>query len=109
MSFIHGFQRGKKFLCHLDLVFEGSVGVICVVKSGERGFVDNFLLKGKVRGFVRIEFVQLLYGGRGQGSFGRSIAVFGHFGFRQWCLLVTSAGISIGKSTTPGDMVINVG
>ena len=65
MGFIHGFQRGKKFLCHLDLVFEGSVGVICVVKGGERGFIDNFLLEGKVRGFVRIEFVQLLYGGKG--------------------------------------------
>ena len=65
MSLIHSFQGGKKFLSHLDLVFEGSVGVICVVKGGERGFVDDFLLEGKVRGFVRIEFVQLLYSGRG--------------------------------------------
>ena len=57
MSFVHGLQGGKKFLCHLDLVFKGSVGVVCIVEGGERGFINNLLLEGKVRGFVRIEFV----------------------------------------------------
>ena len=109
MGFVHGFQRGKKFLRHLNLVFEGSVGVICIVKGGEGGLVDNLFSEGKVRGFVRVEFIQLLYSGKGQGGFGRGVAVFRHFGFKWWCLLVTSAGISISKSMTPGNMVVDIG
>ena len=57
MSFIHGLQGGKEFLSHLDLVFEGAMGVISIVKGSERGLIDNFLLKRKVRGFVGVEFV----------------------------------------------------
>ena len=109
MGFVHGFLRGKKFLHHLDLVFEGSVGVICVVEGSKGGLVDNFFPEGKVRGFVRVEFIQLLYGGKGQGSFGRSVAIFGCFGFRWWCLFMTLTGITISKSTTPGDMVVDIG
>ena len=109
MSFVHGLQGGKKFLCHLDLVFEGSVGVVCVVEGSEGGLVDDFFPEGKVRGFVGVEFVQLLYGGRGQGSFGRSIAIFGCFGCRWWCLPVTLTGVTISESTTPGDMVVDIG
>ena len=109
MSFVHGLQGGKKFLCHLDLVLEGSVGVVCVVEGRKGGLIDDFFLEGKVRGFVGVEFVQLLYGGRGQGSLSRSIAIFRHFGFRWWCLLVTPTGITISKSATPGNMVVDVG
>ena len=65
MSFVHGLERGQEFLGHLDLVFKGSVGVVGVVKSREGGFIDNFPSEGKVRGFVRVEFIQLLYGSGG--------------------------------------------
>ena len=82
MSFVHGLQGGKEFLGHLDLVFKGSVRVIGIIEGREGGFVDDFLLEGKVRGFVGVEFIQLLYGGRGQGSFSGSIAIFGCFGCR---------------------------
>ena len=82
MSFVHGPQGGKKFLSHLDLVFKGLVRVIGVVKGGEGGFIDNFLSEGEIGGFVGIEFVQLLYGGRGQGCFGTSVATFRCFRFR---------------------------
>ena len=85
------------------------MGVIGIVKSGEGGFVDNFLLERKVRGFVRIEFIQLLYGGERQGVFGRGSVVFRCFRLRWWCLLVTLTGITIGESTTPGNMVVDIG
>ena len=85
------------------------MGVIGIVKGSERGLIDNFLLKRKVRGFVRVEFVQLLYGGKRQGSFGRGNVVFRCFGFGWWRLLKTSAGITISESMTPGDMVIDIG
>ena len=65
MSFVHSLERGKEFFSHLDLVFEGSVRVVGVVKGGEGRFIDNFLSEGKVRGFVRVEFIQLLYSSRG--------------------------------------------
>ena len=65
MSFVHGPEGGKEFFGHLDLVFKGSVRVVGVVEGREGGFINNFLSEGKVRGFVRIEFIQLLYGGRG--------------------------------------------
>ena len=65
MSFVHSLERGEEFFGHLDLVFEGSMRVISVVKGGEGGFIDNFPSEGKVRGFVRVEFIQLLYGSGG--------------------------------------------
>ena len=65
MSFVHSLERGKEFLGHLDLVFEGSVRVVGIVKGREGGFIDNFPSEGKVGGFVWVEFIQLLYGGRG--------------------------------------------
>ena len=61
MSFVHSLEGGKEFLGHLDLVFEGSVRVVGVVKGREGGFIDNFPPEGEVRGFVRVEFIQLLY------------------------------------------------
>ena len=42
-----------------------------VIKGSEGGFVDNFLPERKVRGFVRVKFIQLLYGGERQGGFSR--------------------------------------
>ena len=89
MSFVHGLQGGKKFLCHLELVLEGSVGVVCVVEGSKGGLIDDFFLEGKVRGFVGVEFVQLLYSGGRQGSFGRGNVAsrcFGLSGYRQ-CVL----------------------
>ena len=65
MSFVHGLERGKEFFGHLDLVFKGSVRMVGVVESREGGFIDDFLSEGKVRGFVRVKLVQLLYGSRG--------------------------------------------
>ena len=57
VSFVHSLERGEEFFGHLDLVFEGSMRVIGVVKGGEGGFIDNFPPEGKVRGFVRVEFI----------------------------------------------------
>ena len=85
------------------------MGMICIVKGGEGGFIDNFLLEGEVGGFVGIEFIQLLYGGEGQGGFGRGSAVFGYFRFRLWCFFMASAGVAIGESLTPGDMIVDIG
>ena len=85
------------------------MGVIGIVKSSEGGFIDNFLSEGKVRGFVGVKFIQLLHGGERQGGFGRGSIVFGCFGLGWWCLLVTSTGITIGESTTPGNMVVDIG
>ena len=65
MSFVHSLEGGKEFLGHLDLMFEGSVRMVGIVKGGEGGFIDNFPPEGKVRGFVRVEFIQLLYGSGG--------------------------------------------
>ena len=85
------------------------MGVIGIVKGSEGGLVDNLLLERKVRGFVRVKFIQLLYGGEKQGGFGKGSVVFRCFGLGWWCLLVTSAGITIGESTTPGNMVVDIG
>ena len=57
MGFVHSLQGRKEFLCHLDLVFEGPMGVIGIVKGSERGFVNNFSSKGKVGGLVGVKFV----------------------------------------------------
>ena len=85
------------------------MGVIGIVKGSEGGLVDNFLSKRKVRGFVGVEFVQLLYSGEGQRSFGRGNVVFGCFGFGWWRLFMTSAGITISESMTPGNMAVDIG
>ena len=85
------------------------MGVIGVVKGSEGGLVDNFLPERKVRGFVGVKFIQLLYGGERQGCFGRGSVVSGCFGLGWWCLLVTLTGITIGESTTPGNMVVDIG
>ena len=85
------------------------MGVIGVVKGSEGGLVDDFLLERKVRGFVRVEFVQLLYGGERQGSFSRGNVVSGCFGLGWWCLFMTLAGITISESKTPGNMVVDIG
>ena len=82
--------------------------VIGVVKGGVGGFVDNFLLEGEIGGFIGIEFVQLLYCSERWGSFGRSSVVFGYFGFGLWHFFMTSAGVAISESTTPGNVVIDV-
>ena len=60
MGLIHSLEGGKKFFCHLNLVCEGLVGMIHVIKSGERGFVDDLGLEREIGGFVRVKFVQLL-------------------------------------------------
>ena len=109
MSFIHGFQGGKEFFSHLDLVFKGSMRVIGIVKGSERGFIDNFLSEGEVGGFIGIKFIQLLYCGERWGSFSRSSIVFGYFGFGLWRFFMTSAGVAISESTTPGNMVVDIG
>ena len=57
MGFIHSLQGGKEFFRHLNLVFEGSMGVIGIVKGSERGFVNNFGSERKVGGLVRVKFV----------------------------------------------------
>ena len=85
------------------------MGVIGVVKGSEGGFIDNFLPEREVRGFVRIKFIQLLYGGERWGGFGRGSVVFGCFGLGWWCLFVTLTGITIGESLTPGNMVVDIG
>ena len=65
MSFVHGLERGKEFFGHLYLVFKGSVRVVGVVEGGEGGLIDDFFPEQKVRGFIGVEFVQLLYGSGG--------------------------------------------
>ena len=85
------------------------MGEIGIVKSSEGGFIDNFLLEGKVGGLVGIKLIQLLYSGERQGGFGRGNVVSGCFGLGWWCLLVTLTGITIGESTTPGNMVVDIG
>ena len=60
MGLIHSLEGGKKFFCHLNLVLEASVGMICIIESGERGFVDDLGSEREIGGFVRVEFVQLL-------------------------------------------------
>ena len=56
------------------------MGVIGVVKGSEGGLIDNFLLERKVRGFVRVKFIQLLYSGERQGGFSRGNVASGCFG-----------------------------
>ena len=51
------------------------MGVIGIVKGSEGGFVNDFLSERGVRGFVGVEFVQLLYGGERQGGFSRGNVV----------------------------------
>ena len=85
------------------------MGVIGIVKGSEGGLIDDFLLERKVGGFVGVEFIQLLYGGERQGSFSRGNIVSGCFGLGWWHFFVTLAGISISESTTPGNMVIDIG
>ena len=47
MGFIHSLQGRKEVLCHLDLVFERSMGVIGIVEGSERGFINNFGLEDR--------------------------------------------------------------
>ena len=65
VSFVHSLKRGKEFLGHLDLVSEGSMRVISIVEGGEGGLIDDLLPERKVRRFIGVEFVQLLYSSRG--------------------------------------------
>ena len=106
MSFVHSLQEGKKFFCHLNLVFEGMMGVIGIVKGSERGLMNDFSSEREVGGFVRVKFIQLLYGGERQGGFGRGNVIFR---FRWWRFFVTPAGVTIGESSTPGNMVVDIG
>ena len=39
------------------------MGVIGIVKDSEGGLINDFLSERKVGGFVRVKFIQLLYGG----------------------------------------------
>ena len=57
MSFIHGMEGGKEFFGHLDLVFEGSMRMVGIVKGRERGFVDDFSSKSEVGGFIWVEII----------------------------------------------------
>ena len=57
MGFIHSLQGGKEFLCHPNLVFEGSMGVIGIVEGSERGLMNDFDSEGEVGGFVSVEFI----------------------------------------------------
>ena len=85
------------------------MGVIGIVKGSEGWLVDNFLLERKVRGFVGVKFIQLLYGGGRHGGFGRGDVISRCFGLGWWRFFVTSAGITISESTTPGNMVVDIG
>ena len=85
------------------------MGVIGIVKGSEGGLIDNFLPERKVRGFVGVKFIQLLYSGERQGGFSRGSVVFGCFRLGWWwCSFVTLAGVTIGESLTPGNMVIDI-
>ena len=108
MSFIHGTEEGKEFLSHMDLVFEGLMGMVGIVKGRERGFVDDFGLENEVGGLIRVEIIQLLDSSRGYGCFDGNSVSFLCGGLFSQCLLVTVAGVSICEFSTPGDVVIYV-
>ena len=57
MGFVHSLQGGEEFLCHLNLVLEGLMGVIGIVKGSERGLMNDFGSEGEVGGFVGVEFI----------------------------------------------------
>ena len=44
-----------------------------------------------------------------EGGFGRGSVAFGYFRFGLWHFFMTSAGVAISESSTPGNMVIDIG
>ena len=70
MGLVHSLEGGKQFFCHLNLVLEGLVGMVCIIESGKRGFIDDLGLEREVGGFIWIELIQLLDCSEGYGYFG---------------------------------------
>ena len=69
MGLIHSSEGGKEFFCHLNLVFEGLVGMVCIIKSGKGGFIDDLGSERKIGGFIWIKLIQLLDCSEGYGCF----------------------------------------